>query len=164
MWNIAGHILLFIDTFHGSIVPEQCNFANAQEAAWKNIERCFGVLNQRFHILACPLRNYYWDDIVDLLDCCIILHNMDVEHRRPHFAVGHHAVALTEAFNLNNNDPPPVTLFGQDNGTEAIEGLNPVERRSMAIAQLSERMMDAVEHNSLKHDLVEHCWARKNRY
>lgn len=154
---------IFVDSFHGSIEEKQRNFSMAQEAARKDIERCFGVLVQRFQILSRPLRHFYWEDTVDLLDCCIILHNMVVENRRSEYNVGLHEYAQQTTVPLapRETDRPPVTLFGSAVSGQETADLHPSEVRSMNIAALTERLKNPVEHHSLKNDLVEHLWARK---
>jgi hypothetical protein len=149
---------IFINTFHGNELEEkQRRFASVQEGARKDIERCFGVLVQRFQILAHPLRNFFWDDVVDILDCCIILHNMVVENRRPLFATGANAAAAAAA--AATNDIPAFSLFGTDNDDPTlVANLQQAEIRSMQMAALSERMKSRDEHHSLKNDLVEHIW------
>jgi Plant transposon protein len=119
-------------------------------------------LVQRYHILARPLRNFYWDDIVDLLDCCVILHNMAVEHRRSQFVIGLHEYAPVDEFGADQ--VPDVTLFGgQEQLLAAAPNLlQPAEIRSLRMAALSQNMKNAVEHHSLKADLVEHVWARNH--
>jgi hypothetical protein len=62
--------------------------ATCQEACRKDIERAFGVLVQHFQILQRrPLKNWYWEEIVNIMDGCIILHNMVVKSCRENFSV-----------------------------------------------------------------------------
>jgi len=42
----------------------------------KDIELCFGVLVQHFKMLQQPIQYWYLEDIVNILKCCVILHNM----------------------------------------------------------------------------------------
>ena len=55
------------------------NHSKAQEAARKDIERCFGVLQQRFRILALPCKLWSKTAIHDVMTACLILHNMIIE-------------------------------------------------------------------------------------
>jgi hypothetical protein len=82
---------IFVSTVSVPVSSEEKFFATKQEAARKDIERAFGTLVQQFQILQRPIRFWYWEEIVDLVDCCIILHNMIVEHRRFDYAVGSYA-------------------------------------------------------------------------
>ena len=73
----------------------------------KDIECTFGILVQRFHVLQRPLQFWYQNEICDLLDCCVILHNMIVDSR---FEMG-------EVNNEDGNNAFP--LFGRNQITVA---------------------------------------------
>lgn len=45
------------------------------------MERAFGALISRRHILARPLTLWYKDDISTIVEACVILHNMVAENR-----------------------------------------------------------------------------------
>ncbi|PLW52715.1 hypothetical protein PCANC_15994 [Puccinia coronata f. sp. avenae] len=55
------------------------HFNSVQEAFRKDIERAFGSLQSKWHILTSPICNWYQDNIEQIVLCCIILHNMMVE-------------------------------------------------------------------------------------
>jgi hypothetical protein len=57
----------------------EAKFAKAQEAAQKDIERAFGVLQARFAIVRGPSR--FWDKHIlhDIMTTYAILHNMIIE-------------------------------------------------------------------------------------
>jgi hypothetical protein len=54
-------------------------YAKAQEAARKDVERAFGVLQSRFAIVRGPAR--LWDEatLSNIMIACIIMHNMIIE-------------------------------------------------------------------------------------
>ena len=52
-----------------------------QEHVRKDIERCFGVLVKKSGILKNHLRGWYASNIKQLVDCCVIIHNMTQEVR-----------------------------------------------------------------------------------
>ena len=54
-------------------------FAQRQEAARKDVEWAFGVLQARWPIVKGPVRFWYKEVIADVIYACIILHNMIVE-------------------------------------------------------------------------------------
>ena len=56
-------------------------YAAWQEAARKDIERAFGVLQRKFHILIKDYELWYIADIGMIVEACIILHNMMVAER-----------------------------------------------------------------------------------
>ena len=51
-------------------------FAAKQEAARKDVERGFGVLQARWGIVKGPTRSWYRHHIANVMYACIILHNM----------------------------------------------------------------------------------------
>jgi hypothetical protein len=59
---------IFINTFHHPQTSTEKYFSTCQEACRKDIERAFGVLVKRFQILQRPLKNWYWPDIVNMMD------------------------------------------------------------------------------------------------
>ena len=61
---------------------KEARFTKQQESLRKDVERAFGVLQGRFHILRKEV--YYHDPTVlsNIIYCCIILHNMIVEEER----------------------------------------------------------------------------------
>jgi hypothetical protein len=78
---------IFITTINHPQSDMEKHFSTCQEACRKDIERAFGVLVQQFQILQRPIKSWYWQDIVDIMDTCIIMHNMIVESRRELFSV-----------------------------------------------------------------------------
>ncbi|XP_071698014.1 uncharacterized protein [Rutidosis leptorrhynchoides] len=54
-------------------------FTRFQASARKDVERAFGVLQGRFHILRLAARTMSVNKMRRLMDCCIILHNMILE-------------------------------------------------------------------------------------
>ena len=57
-------------------------YAQAQESARKDIERVFGVLQSRFNIVDRPARKWKMVDVGQIMQTCIILHNMIIEDQR----------------------------------------------------------------------------------
>ncbi|XP_026410888.1 protein ALP1-like [Papaver somniferum] len=62
--------------------PRQRCFTKMQEGARKDVERAFGVLQAKWHIVRGPVE--YWDeeDLKFIMLACVILHNMIIEHER----------------------------------------------------------------------------------
>ena len=63
------------------IMKKETTFAGWQEAAWKDVEHTFGVLQNKWQLLASPVE--MWDEVCiqDLVTSCIILHNMMVQQQ-----------------------------------------------------------------------------------
>jgi hypothetical protein len=113
---------IFINTFQHPQDEKEKYFAKCQETCRKDIEqRAFSVLVQQFQILQRPIKNWYWTDIVNIMDVCIILHNMIVESRRENFSIAEYLesgseewYAATDVFRTSENEnnlPPVVSLF-----------------------------------------------------
>ncbi|XBJ06881.1 hypothetical protein VPH35_012471 [Triticum aestivum] len=72
----------FVESIKEPKTKKQCEFARVQEAARKDIERAFGVLQSRFAIVRGPAR--FWDKktLKNIITCCVILHNMILKDER----------------------------------------------------------------------------------
>ena len=57
-------------------------YAQHQEGARKDVEKAFGVLQSRFDIVNHPA--WFWkpSDVVNIMQACIILHNMIVDDEK----------------------------------------------------------------------------------
>ncbi|XP_047941053.1 uncharacterized protein LOC125188315 [Salvia hispanica] len=77
MWPV------FVKTIRCATEDKKKYFAGRQEAARKDVERAFGVLQSRWAILRGP--SWLWDmeTIADVMYACIIMHNMIVEDDGP---------------------------------------------------------------------------------
>ena len=146
---------IFIDTFADPHQEKQKYYADKQEGVRKDIERCFGGLVQQFQILKHPLRMWYWDEIVDLLECCIIIHNMIVEHRRPGYMIGRHMYAPVDIYR-EDGAPERISLFRSCNsvGTDNQEILQPREDVATAIAARREQMLANLASNYTVRDFL----------
>ena len=67
-----------------------------QESVRKDVERAFGVLVARWHILQRPARLWFLDDINLVMEACIILQNMVFEHRRATYSTNFDTGVLVE--------------------------------------------------------------------
>lgn len=52
--------------------------SSQKEERRKGLERSFGVLQAKFHIITTPSSLCYSEDIQDVMKSCIIMHNMIV--------------------------------------------------------------------------------------
>ena len=145
---------------HLQVGEKETKYAARHEWVRKDVERCFGILIQRFGILERPLRSWYTDDIDSILRTCIILHNMVVEHAKPNFK-------FNDAFdplpfdNLPGQDPdnpedPQLTMerFFSDTDGVAFAEL-PLGTR---VTQVNDNMADKDMHEALKEDLINHIY------
>ncbi|XP_075645799.1 uncharacterized protein LOC142616952 [Castanea sativa] len=72
----------FVKTIPAPKDRKRQHFASAQEAARKDVERAFGVLQVRFVIVHKPSHFFHLETLKDIMMACIILHNMMVEDER----------------------------------------------------------------------------------
>jgi hypothetical protein len=91
---------MFIKTLRNASSPQKRRFSAAQEAVRKDIERAFGFLVSRFHILKrpCVLRDR--KVITSILRACILMHNMIVEYRRDSYESSLYTEPVSQEFGL----------------------------------------------------------------
>ncbi|XP_057780056.1 uncharacterized protein LOC130998658 [Salvia miltiorrhiza] len=130
-------------------------FSQHQEAARKDVERAFGVLQARFAFIKRPCLIWDRDIMGKIMIACIIMHNMIVEDERSTY--------------LNYHDP---TEFIEDRlrqntrQSEDGEGTNDFVYSTNKIASLASYMRtrsqlrNREDHSSLLHDLIEHIWQK----
>jgi hypothetical protein len=71
-----------VKTIQNPQTKKQAQFAKAREACRKDIEKAFGVLQDRFAIVRDPA--YFGDKktLNNIMKCCVILHNIVIEDER----------------------------------------------------------------------------------
>ncbi|CAM6082473.1 unnamed protein product [Calypogeia fissa] len=126
---------MFISTVHLPQTEKLKHFARCQEGVKKEVERAFGVLQGRFHIVNNLAKSWYHSRLVDILYCCVVLHNMILEDERD------------EEFPAYFNVPP------------ALVERRPLDWAGFLASTSETRNVD--NHFKLQGDLVEHLWARK---
>lgn len=72
---------VLIKTLRHATDPAGKLFSTLQEAARKDIERAFGVLQARWGMVSQPCRLWCLEEVAQMMICAIILHNMIVEER-----------------------------------------------------------------------------------
>lgn len=79
--GIYPELTRFVKTITIPIRPLQKKFSAWQESSQKAVERAFRILQRKFQFLQRPVELWFQEDIKDIAEACIILHNMMVEVR-----------------------------------------------------------------------------------
>jgi hypothetical protein len=61
----------FVKTISSPILPKEVEFVKAQEGCQKDVERAFGVLQQRFAIVWFPSLSWSKDQMWEVMNCCV---------------------------------------------------------------------------------------------
>ncbi|CDF34444.1 unnamed protein product [Chondrus crispus] len=131
---------IFMKTIKDNTERKEEAFAKAQKTIRKDIERAFGVLVARFHILQNPSRLWKRSDVSNVMVACIILHNMIVESRRDNYQ--------SQSFTWESESATRYLL-----GSELPTGM-----WASMVSSRHSRITSKVDHFSLKRDLIEHIW------
>jgi hypothetical protein len=131
----------FVKTIKAPVNLKDRNFAKAQESQRKDVERAFGVLQARFAIVRVPAR--MWDEATlrDIMQACIIMHNMIIEDERE----------------LGRQKAPYDKGDDDTSGWVSHEGTS----KFSFFLKKHKEIQDPKLHNQLQRDLVEHLWERK---
>ncbi|CAH9139047.1 unnamed protein product [Cuscuta epithymum] len=129
-----------IQTISQPLSVKEKLFAKKQESARKDVERAFGVLQSRWHIIKGPARMWSAKDLGMIMKTCIILHNMIIENERSE--------------GINPED-------WRDEGDEPSESVNLEHDFTLIMSMMINRtkeIQDTWLHRELKKDLINHLW------
>ncbi|KAH9153643.1 hypothetical protein AeRB84_004144 [Aphanomyces euteiches] len=129
---------VFVNSLSAPDTLKKKHFVRMQEACRKDVERAFGVLQGRWHILAKPCKLWLKEDMAMAIRACIIMHNMIIEHDRHHGS-------------------PPESLTQPDDCVPFVPCEFVVFQTNMA------KLRDTQGHVQLRNDLVEHLWGLKGK-
>ena len=135
----------FVKTFPRPQTRMQKLFASAQEAKRKDIERAFGILQARFHILTSGCLLWDRQAMKMVIKTCVILHNMIIDFE--------HANNIDPTY-ISDDEYVPLHPFRiiPRNRNQTIE-----DRASMI-----NDMQHVATHDQLQHDLMVEMWAQWN--
>ncbi|XP_057808907.1 uncharacterized protein LOC131023386 [Salvia miltiorrhiza] len=130
-------------------------FAQHQEAARKDVERAFGVLQARFAFIKRPCLIWDRDIMGKIMIACIIMHNMIVEDERSNYLNYHDPTEFIED-RLRQN-----TRRSED-GEETNDFVYSTNRIASLASYMRTRsqLRNREDHSSLLHDLIEHIWQK----
>ena len=135
---------VFVKTLRQPAGARRQYFARKQEAARKDVERAFGVLQARWVILRCPTRVWHEDDVANIMLACIILHNMIIEDEG--FAAERWA---------------PEDGASTSHGVASAPIQMGVPRSNEYLIQRFADIRRSTAHDQLQVDLIEEIWARR---
>lgn len=72
----------FVKTIRNPHGEANCHFAKRQESVRKDVERAFGVLQGRFAVVRYPCLSWSLDEMCEIMNACVIMHNMIIEDER----------------------------------------------------------------------------------
>lgn len=125
-------------------------FVKQQEAYRKDVERAFGVLQARFAIVRGGARLWNKSTVQDVMNACIIMHNMIVEDERSGYL---NTYVFDESPHIPNieyeSSPtmPEVTVMRNLSNESYVKWL-----------RVHREIMNAGEHDELQARLVQHLW------
>lgn len=137
------------------------NYARKHEAVRKDIERLFGVLQKRFHILFHPCRQWSKEMMAIVVAACLVLHNMIVEdeyeddlvdetdYERKQNRVEVACLSISQPLD-GSRDPHDA----DDDDAEPLYDLH-------GFVEMVNRIRDEDNHLKLQRDLINHLWALK---
>lgn len=128
----------FVKTIPCPRGKKQVHFAAAQESAGKDVERASGVLQSRWAIVRGPSRFGDQETLVDIMEACVIMHNMIIEDERGMENVDYDAIDSCLEIIVSHEQTPNVMEFLQTH----------IQMRNKQV------------HSQLQADLVEHLWQK----
>ena len=135
------------------------NYARRHEAVRKDIERLFGVLQKRFHILFHPCRSWSKEMMSIMVAACLILHNMIVEDE---FNDG---IMDDTDYECKKNRVEMACLRISETLPPIDPAYNSHENNFDAAAFSSrfKQITDEGEHKKLQMDLIHHLWQLESK-
>nr|XP_043639666.1 uncharacterized protein LOC122610771 [Erigeron canadensis] len=124
-----------VKSFKCPMDPKTTKFKRYQEAARKDVERAFEVLQGCWQIIEQYARSYSTNKIKQIMLCCVILHNMIVKDNG-------RAITEFEEELIANTTLPTRTW---------------TERCSTQLRMYGE-LHDRIAHHQLRNALIEHVW------
>uniref|UniRef100_A0A0D3BVT6 DDE Tnp4 domain-containing protein n=1 Tax=Brassica oleracea var. oleracea TaxID=109376 RepID=A0A0D3BVT6_BRAOL len=124
--------------------PKANLLAKVQEAARKDVERAFGVMQARFAIVKNQALTWDKEKIAKIMRACIILQNMIVENERKGYA----------RIDISEFEEGNVTRSSQ----VETETDRPTNLNNIFVNQNQKDLRDRRIHEQLKKDLIEHIW------
>nr|XP_051196275.1 uncharacterized protein LOC127309457 [Lolium perenne] len=128
----------FVKTIPAPDTQKKKKFAQMQEAARKDVERAFGVLQARFAIVRGPAKGWKRKEIGDVMTACVIMHNMIVEEERDNGRQSYTYDGMGERVTVSRTYAEELSDF----------------------LHMHHRIKNKADHSQLQRDLVENIWQK----
>ena len=133
----------FVKSISNPSSKKHKHFTNEQEKKRKDVERAFGILQARFHVLTVPCRLWSRDAMCSVIKCCVILHNLIIDFEKKTKQDSRYTEEKT--YKLNE----PFTITRRHPGLP----LSTVEK----VINMA-KIQDTEMHHQLRNDLISHLW------
>jgi Plant transposon protein len=150
-----------VKTINGAVDRKLMHFASSKGVVRKDIERAFGILMQRFHILATPCRLWDKQEAMYLLRTSFILNKMRVEHMRDKYDTHMDSNAVAGGPHAASQFGPETPVMLEWENRASVLADAPAGSWTPMAASRRMESMEAANHEALRLDLVEHLWARR---
>ncbi|XP_042059390.1 uncharacterized protein LOC121803875 [Salvia splendens] len=134
---------VFVKTISCPTEEKRSYFAQRQEAARKDVEWAFGVLQSRFALVKGRARFYYPGDITDIIHAAIVMHNM-----------------IVESEGEDDADVPVKDVAGPSHGVARESHRQGVPHGYVERLRTFVDMRQKEAHNRLQHYMTEEIWSR----
>ena len=136
--NVIHHQwMAFVKTISEPRGNKQSHSAKMQEAARKDVERAFGVLQACWGIVRSAAMIWESETLWQVMTCCVILHNMIVED-------------VSDGVTQTHDFEAPGEQVEIPKDKDATQLMN--------FPQIHQNLRDHQVHTHLLNDLVEHTW------
>lgn len=147
--GIYPDLAIFAKTISNPANAKESFYAMKQESTRKDIERCFGLLQAKWHILVKPSRKWSTKLMIKIMRCCVILHNMILEDDN----------AIEHCREMWRSDIDAVQRNGNEFACEHFENpFKAITSDGNSIAAAFKALEDVDSNLKLQKDLVEHLW------
>jgi hypothetical protein len=157
--GIYPQMSIFMTGFAIPSNPIDKNFTHWQESIRKDIERAFGVLQARWGILTKPGRVWKREFLDNILECCVVLHNMIVEDEYDK----HYTKDQANNYDIDYDDFDGNIIQSIDHDIWTRAPPQEPGPFAATLRRLAE-VNDARHHRQLREDLKQHLFTNFPRY
>lgn len=147
---------IFLKTIPNPQNVKERYFAERQESVRKDVERAFGVLIARWHILCNPCRLWDVDTMTLIIQTCIILHNMIIEYEEDKSEYEE----IKSNYPTQDDDEPSTS---SQIHLRTLLNIVPPPGTLANFLQMRSVLKDETEYFSMRDDIINHLWNEKGK-